>query len=122
MELSRAEDGKTIIKLDSWEELGLRIVLPQPKTRIQPEDIGLNLQKIPIEVVVAPEGLEDDGGTVFFADIEPEYCEHGTLASVSVRVSNWDASVDMSFLTFPMAPPDGHDDDDYEGDEEEEDV
>lgn len=119
MEISRAQDGKTIIKLSSWEEIGLRIVLPRPKARIAPEDIGLNLQKIPIEVVVAPEGLEDEGGTVFFADIEPEYCEHGTLTSVSVRVSNWDASVDMSFLTFPIATPDGHDDD--EEDEEEDD-
>lgn len=119
MEISRAEDGKTIIKLDSWEEIGLRIILPKPRTRIPPEDISLNLQKIPIEVVVAPESPEDDGGTVFFADIEPEYCEHGTLSSVSVRVSNWDASVDMSFLTFPLAPPDGHDGDEI--DEEEED-
>lgn len=110
MEISRAQDGKTIIKLDSWEEIGLRVVLPPPKARIQPEDIGLNLQKVPIEVVVASiEGLEDEAGTVFFSDIEPEYCEHGTLESVSVRVSNWDASVDMSFLVFPIAPSDGHD-------------
>ncbi len=110
MEISRAQDGKTVIKLDSWEEIGLRIVLPPPKVRIQPEDIGLNLQKVPIEVVVVPiEGLEHEAGTVFFSDIEPEYCEHGALESVSVHVSNWDASVDMSFLVFPIAPPDGHD-------------
>ncbi|MFY9462488.1 MAG: hypothetical protein WAP51_04790 [Candidatus Sungiibacteriota bacterium] len=115
MDWSRAQDGKTVIKLSSWEEIGLRIILPQPKTRIQPEDIGLNLQKVPIEVVVAPiDGLEDEGGTVFSADVEPEYCEHGTLTSVSVRVSNWDASVDMSFLTFPIAQLDGHDDDEEE--------
>jgi len=113
MELSRTQDGKTIIKLDSWEEIGLRIILPPPKERMRPEDISLNLQKVPIEVVVAPgEGSEDGDGMVFFADVEPEYCKkHGTLYGVSVRVSNWNASVDMSFLTFPTAPPDGYGDD-----------
>jgi hypothetical protein len=113
MEISRAEDGKTVIRLTSWEEIGLRIVLPMPKDRIQPEDLGLNLQKLPIEVVIAPGGeVRDDDGAVFFADVEPEYCEHGILSSVSVHVSNPDASIDMSFLTYPVDSPDDHDEED----------
>ena len=110
MELSRAQDGKTLIKLDSWEELGLRIVLPKLKEKIPPDDVGLSLKKVPIEIMLEGDGEPGGEGIIFDADVEPEYCEHGALEGVAVRISNADGAFDLSFLTFPFAL-DEHDED-----------
>ena len=101
MKISRTDDGKTIIMLDTWDEIGIRIVLPHPKAHVVPDDI--NLQKIPLEVSVSASSATDaEIYPIFSATVEPLYCPHGTLDSVNVTITNNEKPFEFLFPIFPF--------------------
>ena len=105
MKIVTAPNGKTIITLESWEEPGIKIIVPKPKTPKGQDDIAAHLQKIPLEIEMKmddPEADELGLGLLARMQFEPVWCPHGKPDSIDVGLECHTPAVHFSYLVFPF--------------------
>ncbi len=105
MKIFTALNGKTIITLESWEEPGIKIIVPKPKAPKGPDDITANLQRIPLEIAVKMDDEEQDKlglGMLAKMRLEPVWCPHGNLDSIYVLLECDIPVVRFSYLALPF--------------------
>lgn len=105
MKIFTAPNGKTVITLESWEEAGIKIVLPRPKAPEGPGDITASLQKIPLEIALKmdnEEAYELGLGMLAKIRFEPVWCSHGNPDSIEITLECGIPAISFSYLCFPF--------------------
>lgn len=119
MRITRAENGTTILALDSWEEAGIKIVLPTP--RRSEDQLNRALYRVPVEISLSM-GEEADAlglDTLARINVQPTWCPHGFPDAIEVELDSDASAVHFSYLTFPFDDGDGvaphEEDEDHDG-------
>ena len=105
MKIFTAPNGKKIITLESWEEPGIKIIVPKPKAPEGPDDITANLQKIPLEIAMKMDDPEEDElglGMLAKMRLEPVWCPHGKPDSIDMVLECDTPAIHFSYLVFPF--------------------
>lgn len=123
MELHKSSDGRKIIELESWEEAGIKIILPRPKAGSDVEELGLELQKIPIEIILAPDSPAEEAlGPLAKLVLRPVHCPHGHPDSIDVTLECDTPAIHFSYLVFAFDAHDHFNDPDYDAPPWDEDI
>lgn len=105
MKIFTAPNGKTVITLESWEEPGIKIILPKPKAPKDPGDITASLQKIPLEIALKMDDEEADAlglGRLAKIRLQPVWCSHGNPDSIEIALECDSPAIHFSYLCFPF--------------------